>query len=162
MSRVRTGWILPASVLMALLLGLLPLPATLQPLRPYWLALVVAYWVIEAPDSAGLGFAFGVGVVADLMFGSLLGEQALRLVILAFILQRFRARLRFFPLSQQALAIGGLLLNDRIVVAAVHMALDEPRLGWQYWWAPLLGMLLWAPVFVLLDSLRLGRRRGKG
>jgi len=154
MSRVRTGWILPASVLVALLLGLLPLPGMLQPLRPYWLALVVAYWVIEAPDSAGLGFAFGVGIVADLMFGSLLGEQALRLVILAFILQRFRARLRFFPLSQQALAIGGLLLNDRIVVAAVHMALGEPPLGWQYWWSPLLGMLLWAPVFVLLDSLR--------
>jgi rod shape-determining protein MreD len=160
MSRVRTGWILPVSVFLALLLGLLPLPEALQPLRPYWLALVVAYWVIEAPESAGLGFAFGVGIAADLMFGSLLGEQALRLVILAFILQRFRARLRFFPLSQQALAIGGLLLNDRIVVTAVHMALGEPRVGWQYWWAPLLGMLLWAPLFVLLDSLRMGRRRG--
>lgn len=160
MSRVRTGWILPVSVIVALLLGLLPLPESLQPLRPYWLALVVAYWVIEAPDSAGLGFAFGLGLVADLMFGGMLGEQALRLVIMAFILQRFRAQLRFFPLSQQALAVGGLLLNDRIVVAAVHMTLGEPSLPWSYWWGPLVGMLLWAPLFVLLDALRLGKRRG--
>ena len=80
----------------------------LQPLRPYWLALVLAYWVLEAPERVGLGFAFAVGVLADLLYGSLLGEQALRLVIMAFILQRFRLRLRFFPLSQQALAIGGL------------------------------------------------------
>ena len=110
MSRQRPSWLLPASVVVALLLGLLPLPPTLQPLRPYWLALVVAYWVIEDPDRSGLGFAFIVGVIADLTFGSLLGEQALRLVVMAFILQRFRARLRFFPMSQQALAIGGHLV----------------------------------------------------
>jgi rod shape-determining protein MreD/rod shape-determining protein MreC len=159
MSRARTGWLMPLSILVALLLGLLPLPDMLQPLRPYWLALIVAYWVIEAPDSAGLGFAVGIGLIADLMFGTLLGEQALRLLIMAFILQRFRARLRFFPMSQQALAIGGLLLNDRIVTTVVHLALGEPTLPWQYWWAPLLGMLFWPPLFVLMDALRLGRRR---
>jgi rod shape-determining protein MreD len=114
--------------------------------------------VIEDPDRVGLGFAFAMGLFADLAFGGLLGEQALRLVVMAFILQRFRAQLRFFPLSQQALAIGGLLLNDRVVSFAVHMALGEPQLPWSFWWAPLLGMLLWAPLFLLLDALRLGRR----
>ena len=159
MSRPRRGWIMPVSIIIALLLGLLPLPGLLQPLRPYWLALILAYWVIEAPDSAGLGFAFTVGIIADLMFGALLGEQALRLVIMTFILQRFRARLRFFPMSQQALAIGVLLLNDRVVTGAVHLALGEPALPWNYWWAPVLGMLLWPPLFVMMDALRLGKRQ---
>ena len=159
MSRPRRGWIMPVSIIIALLLGLLPLPGLLQPLRPYWLALIMAYWVIEAPDSAGLGFAFTVGIIADLMFGALLGEQALRLVIMTFILQRFRARLRFFPMSQQALAIGVLLLNDRVVTGAVHLTLGEPALPWNYWWAPVLGMLLWPPLFVMLDALRLGKRQ---
>ena len=158
MSRARNPWLLPLSVFVALLLGLLPLPDLLQPLRPYWLALVVAYWVIEDPDRVGLGFAFAMGLLADLAFGGLLGEQALRLVVMAFILQRFRAQLRFFPLSQQALAIGGLLVNDRVVSAAVHFTLGEPQLPWSFWWAPLLGMLLWGPVFLLLDTFRLGRR----
>ena len=55
MSRLRDNpWVLPASLVVALLLGLLPLPALLQPLRPYWLALVLAYWVIEAPERVGL------------------------------------------------------------------------------------------------------------
>ena len=158
MNRTRNHWLLPLSVFMALLLGLLPLPGALQPLRPYWLALVVAYWVIEKPDRVGLGFAFAMGLLGDIAFGGLLGEQALRLTVMAFILQRFRAQLRFFPLSQQALAIGGLLVNDRVVSAAVHFALGEPQLPWSFWWAPLLGMLLWAPLFLLLDALRLGRR----
>ena len=150
---------MPVSIILALLLGLLPLPGMLQPLRPYWLALIMAYWVIEAPDSAGLGFAFAMGIIADLMFGGLLGEQALRLVIMTFILQRLRARLRFFPMSQQALAIGVLLLNDRVVTGAVHLALGEPALPWNYWWAPVLGMLLWPPLFLMLDALRLGKRQ---
>ncbi|MEZ0469106.1 rod shape-determining protein MreD [Luteimonas salinilitoris] len=158
MRRTRSHWLLPLSVLVALLLGLLPLPAGLQPLRPYWLALVVAYWVIEDSGNAGLGFAFLAGLLGDLAFGGLLGEQALRLTIMAFILQRFRNQLRFFPMAQQALAIGGLLLNDRVVTAAIHVALGAPQLPWMFWLAPVLGMLLWAPLFVLLDALRLVRR----
>ncbi len=156
MSRGHASWVLPVSLLLALLLGLLPLPAPMQPLRPYWLALVVAYWVIEDPERAGLGVAFLAGVVADLTFGSLLGEQALRLVVMSFILQRFRARLRFFPLWQQALAIGGLLLNDRIVTEALHVFLGIQPLPSSFWLAPMLGMVLWAPVFLLLDALRQG------
>ena len=151
---------MPASVLLVLVLGLLPLPDMLAPFRPYWLALVVAFWVIEAPSRAGLGFAFVCGLLADLTFGGLLGEQALRLVVMAFILDRFRARLRFFPLLQQSLAIGGLLLNDRIVAAAIHLALAQPQLPASYWWAPVVGLCLWAPLFLLLDTLRLGRRTG--
>ena len=158
MSRARHPWLLPASLVVALVLGLLPLPGWLQPFRPYWLALVLAYWLIEAPERVGLGVAFLMGLVADLAFGSLLGEQALRLTVMAFIVQRFRAQLRFFPVSQQALAIAGLLLNDRVISAAVHLAMGEPMLPPAFWWAPLVGMLLWAPVFLLLDRFRLGGR----
>lgn len=150
-------WILYASLFVALLLGLLPLPEVMQPLRPYWLALALVYWLVEDPEHVGLGFAFAVGLVADFVYGGLLGEQALRLVILAFIVQRFRARLRFFPLLQQALAVGALLVNDRIVSAGVHLALGEPLLPAAYWLAPVLGMLLWPLLFLLLDALRLGR-----
>ena len=158
MSRPRHGWLLPVSLLLALLLGLLPLPTSLQPFRPYWLALVLAYWVLEEEDRAGLGLAFLVGVAADIAYGGLLGEQSLRLVVMVFILQRFRTQLRFFPMPQQALVVGGLLLNDRVISAGLRLALGEPQLPWSYWWAPLAGLLLWAPLFVLLDSLRRERR----
>jgi rod shape-determining protein MreD len=159
MSRARNGWVLPVSLLLGLLLGLVPLPGMLQPLRPYWLALVLAYWLLEEPEHMGLGMSFALGVLADLVFGGLLGEQALRLVVMAFILDRFRARMRFFPLSQQALVIGVLLLNDRVISAAIHVVMGAPQLPWLYWLAPLLGLLLWAPLHFVLDTLRL-RRRG--
>lgn len=157
--RGSSRWVLWTSLLAALLLGLVPLPAAAQPFRPFWLALVVAYWLVEDPERVGLGFAFLLGLVADIVYGGLLGEHALRLVILAFIVQRFRARLRFFPLSQQAVALGALLLNDRIVASGLHLALGEPTLPSAYWLAPAVGMLLWPPVFLILDALRLGALR---
>lgn len=159
MSRFRRPWLFPASVFVALLLGLLPLPAAILPLRPYWLALVFAYWLLEDPDRVGLGLAFGVGLIADIAFGSVLGEQALRLSVITFLLQRFRPQLRFFPTAQQALAIGGLLLNDRVIVVATHFVLGLRQDPWQHWFSPLIGALLWPPLFVLLDGLRIGRRR---
>jgi rod shape-determining protein MreD len=158
MSRNRRPWLLPASLFLALLLGLLPLPQALQPYRPYWLALVLAYWLLEDHERIGLGFAFCLGLVADIVFGSLLGEQALRLCVMTFILQRFRPQLRFFPLPQQSLVIAGLLLNDLIIAAITHFMLGEPMRPWTWWWAPLIGAVLWPPLFVVLDALRLGRK----
>ena len=158
MTRHRNGWVLWVSLLLALLLGLVPLPDLLQPLRPYWLALVLAYWLLEAPDRVGMGKAFFLGLLGDLAFCSLLGEQALRLAVLAFILDRFRARLRFFPLWQQALTMGVLLLNDRVINAVIHFVMGAQQLPWTYWSSPLLGALLWPPLHLVLDTLRLRRR----
>lgn len=161
MKRQRRPWVRPASVMLAMLISLLPLPDVLQPWRPYWLALVLAYWAIETPDELGLGVAFIMGIIADILTGGRLGEQALRLVVLLFLVRRFRARLRFFPMLQQALIIGVLLLNDRVVLTVIHLSLGEPLLPWSYWWAPLVGAGVWLPLLVFLDRLRSGQHSWK-
>jgi hypothetical protein len=94
-----------SSIAAALLLALMPLPVALEPVRPFWLALVVIYWSLEEPERMSLGRAFALGIVYDLLSMSLLGESALRLAVLDFILLRFRPRLRFFPMPQQSLAV---------------------------------------------------------
>ncbi len=159
MNRAHAGFFwLPLSLLLAVLLGLVPLPDPIAPLRPYFLGLVLIYWLLETPDRVGMGAAFLVGLIGDLAFGTLIGEQALRLTVLAFIVQRFRARLRFFPLWQQSLAVFALLANDRVVAAAVRVALDEgvPRLP--FWLSPLLALLLWPWLVMVFDTLRMRAR----
>jgi len=158
-ARSPTGLFL-ASVMIALVLGLLPLPPALAAFKPYWIALVLIYWLLEAPDRAGLGSAFLIGLAADLVFGTLFGEQALRLTIIAFLILRFRARLRFFPLSQQALAVLAILLNDRVVTLGVRAISGEGIPPLSFWLAPVIGTLIWPWLFLLLDGLRL-RLRGR-
>jgi rod shape-determining protein MreD len=74
--------------------------------------------------------------------------------VLAFIVLRFRARLRFFPVWQQALAVLALLLNDRIVMLMVRGFSGETMPPATFWLAPLVGMLAWPFVFLLFDDLR--------
>lgn len=155
MSRRRTqAFIFAGSIVLAFLLQLTPLPQSVLPFKPYWIALVLIYWSIEAPDRVGLGFSFLIGLCGDVLTGQLLGEQALRLIVLAFIVLRFRSRLRFFPMSQQALAVLGLLLNDRIVVIMVRGFSGDPIPSLDFWVSPFIGMLAWPFVFLLLDDLR--------
>lgn len=142
------------SLLACYLLQLMPLPQALLPLKPYWLALALVYWALESPERVGLGLAFVLGLFGDVVAGELLGEQALRLCILCFILLRFRSRLRFFPMWQQALAVFALLLNDRIVLLMVRACAGEAPPPPSFWLAPLAGMLAWPWLFLLLDDLR--------
>jgi rod shape-determining protein MreD len=161
MIRAPTGWLIHGSFLIGLLFAVLPLPAMLQPLRPYLLAMLVAYWVMEAPARVGFGTAFILGVLADLMTASILGEQAFRLVVIAWLVQHFRTRLRFFPLWQQAAAVGLLLFNDRLIGWLIHLFAGAQPLGLASWLSPLLAMLLWPWLYVLIDMARLrARERG--
>ncbi len=143
-----------------LLLTIVRLPPMLAPLKPFWAGLLLIYCALEMPRVAHLGVAFGFGLLLDVLAGSLLGEHALRLVILTHVALRFRFRLRFFPVSQQALAVFGLLLNDRILALWVRLFGGEGWPSLDFWLSPLIGMLLWPWLFLLLDRLRLrGRNR---
>jgi rod shape-determining protein MreD len=155
MNRLRANdWLFWGSVFAGYLLQLMPLPQALLPLKPWWLALVLVYWTLEAPEHVSLGRAFVLGLIGDLFVGDMLGEQALRLCIFCFILMRFRARLRFFPMWQQALAVLALLVNDRIVLLAERTVAGLGGAPPSYWLAPLVGMLAWPWVFLLLDDAR--------
>lgn len=161
MSRLYGGWVLPTSIICSMLLQLFPLPPTLLPWRPYWLALVLIYWAIELPEKVGLGVAFCTGIIADVLYGGHIGEQSLRLVVMLFLVERFRIRLRFFPLPQQAVVVCAYLYNDRLIALILHFLLNEQIVPWSYWYAPLIGALLWMPLFIFLDALHLGQRQRK-
>lgn len=161
MNRARAQFLLlVGSVVIAMLLQLLPLPPSIAPLKPFWLAMVLIYWAIETPERVGLGMAFFLGLLGDVLAGHLLGEQAMRLTALVFIVLRFRARLRFFPMWQQAAAVFGLLLNDRVVVMMVRGFSSAPMPSSLFWLSPLVGMMIWPFLFILLDDLR-GRLRAR-
>ena len=142
----------------ALILTIIPLPSWLIPMRPYWVALVVIFWCLETQDLVSLGSAFLLGTVLDIFTSSLLGMHALSLVILVYLVTRFRARLRFFPPWQQALSVLALLLNDRIIMVWIITLKGDELPPATFWLAPIISTVLWPWIFLLLDRYR-GRSR---
>ncbi len=128
--RDRAGVII-VTLVVAIVLTLVSLPPALDALRPYWVALVLIYWCLETQGLITLGIAFSIGLLLDLLTGSLLGLHALSLVILVYLVTRFRARLRFYPTWQQALSVFALLLNDRIILLwIVSLRGDPSAVAW--------------------------------
>jgi len=147
------------TIIAAVMLSLLPLPDVLAQFKPYWVALVVIYWALETHDMISLGGAFLAGLLLDVLSGSLMGMHALSLVIMVFLVQRFRPRLRFFPPWQQALSVLALLVNDRIILIWVIALLGEPLPRWQYWLPPIVALAIWPWLFLLLDRVRARTRQ---
>ena len=146
--------IIITSLAIALLLTLLPLPAWLHAMWPYWVALVLIYWSLETQGMISLGMAFFTGIVLDLFTGSLLGLHALSLTVIVYLVVRFRARLRFFPPWQQALSVFALLMNDRIILLWIISLRGDPLPSMEFWLPPLAGTLVWPWLFLLLDRYR--------
>ena len=159
-NRDKLGPVL-VTLAIAMLLMVLPLPSILIPLRPYFVALVLIFWCLETQNIITLGSAFFAGLLLDILTGSLLGMHGLGLVILIYLVTRFRARLRFFPPWQQALSVLALLVNDRIIVLWILSLKGDELPPASFWLAPILGTLLWPWIFLLLDRYRsLARHRG--
>lgn len=138
----------------AMLLTLVPLPKFVDPLWPYWVALVVIYWCLETQGLVSLGLAFVTGLLLDLLTGSLFGLHALSLVVLVYLVTRFRARIRFFPPWQQALSVLALLVNDRIILLWIMSLRGEPLPPIEFWAPPLVGTAIWPWLFLILDRYR--------
>ncbi len=153
MSRLRY-LVIHASLVIALILMILPLPDWAQIYRPNWMALVLIYWSMALPSRVGLWFAFFSGIVLDTSLGTILGQHTLALVVVVFFNLNFYQRIRVLALAQQSIYVFALLLINQVVVAWVEGIMGRPTPLMAYFGAPLVGMVIWPWVFVILRDIR--------
>lgn len=149
-------WLLPPLTLVAaLLLMMLPLPAGLEPFRPDWVALVAMYWAFAVPQRFGVLLAWIAGLLLDVSQGTLLGQHALGLALVTAIALNMHQRVRVSPILQQAVFVVFLLLLKAALVLWISgMAGRAPDSLWLYFASPLVAFLAWPLVFVILRDLR--------
>ncbi|SEM30227.1 rod shape-determining protein MreD [Pseudomonas sp. ok272] len=100
----RNGWMIWATFVVALLLSIVPFPH-IEILRPMFIALPLAYWALQLPEKVGMVTAFCLGLALDVLYGTLLGHNALILTLITFLILSLQQRLRMFPMWQQSLVI---------------------------------------------------------
>ena len=138
------------TVLVALVLTLVPLPAWLAIIRPDFLVLVVFYWSVQTPRSAGIGLGWVCGLLLDAFQGPVLGEHALAVALVAYLGVREHQRIRTKPLVQQALVLLVVLVLYEFVLWAIDGWSGHPLTTPLRWVPALTGALLWPPVVATL------------
>ena len=144
------------SLLVALLLNWLPWQGIFLALRPDFVALTLLYWCTHKPFRVGIGMAWMVGIIADVADASLFGQHALAYSVLAFGGIVLNRRMQMFDLRQQSLQVFPVLLMTYVTYALVHWQLHG-YIAWSYFLGSLVSAMLWIPLTLLLQVIRLPR-----
>ena len=142
------------TIIAAFALAILPLPDWAAKLRPDWVTLALIYWAMALPSRIGVTFAWFAGVMLDVAHGAILGQHAVGLVLVVYIVLLQHQRMRVASLLQQALVVLALLLLKQLLVVWVNGITGHPTGGWLAFAPSLIGALLWPWVYIVLRDLR--------
>jgi rod shape-determining protein MreD len=152
--RSHGTWVIVATFAVAFMLTAVPLPEVLRDWRPAWVTLVLVYWGLALPERVGVAAGWFAGLLLDAMLGTLLGQHALALSLVAFFAVKLHLRLRVIPLWQQGLSILVLVLLERGLALWVNGILGMPGQWTQALGPALVSAVLWPWVFIVLRDLR--------
>lgn len=158
MIRRDTPWLRWLSISLAFFVMIIPMSEWLAGLRPFVLAMVMLFWILETPQKMRFGRVFLIGLALDLAGISTLGEHALRLLIIAAIIHQVRNQFRFYPIWQQSLFVMALLYMDQLVLSVLKLLQGLPQQSFEAWVSPALAFLIWPWLYMLMDNMRLQSR----
>lgn len=141
-------------IILALVLAIVPLPDWAEPYRPDWVALTLIYWSMVLPRSYGVGTAWLVGIVLDVAQGTLLGQHALALSLIAYMTVKFHLQLRVFPWSQMTAVVLALLALYQFILFWINGVAGTYAPAVTYWGPVVTGTLLWPPVSLVFSGIR--------
>lgn len=151
---MRSSFIVGLTFLAALILSVVPMPAPFDAGRPMWLAMVVAYWVMALPHRVGLLTAWVAGLATDVLFGELFGQNALVLVMVAWLVLLLYQRIRRFPLWQQSLVMLPVLGIAQMVSLWLSSLAGNRPPTLLYLLPALVSTILWPWLFSILRVVR--------
>src|SRR3990167_10607070 len=141
--------------LAGMMLLILPLPRWIIWFRPAWVFMELVFWMIRVPHRVGIGMAWFVGLWLDLLTGTLLGQHAFVLTIIAYFVIKFHVQIRSFPTWQQMLLIALLTITylslQYWIMAMVGRSPDTGK----FWLPVMTTTLLWPWVYLLLRDFQL-------
>lgn len=145
------------SFVIASMLNVYPLGLDLAKLRPMFLAMVLAFWVMYRSPMLGVWSPFLVGIVSDLLLGTHLGHQAFSATLMAFVIRLLLLYAKELALSQ-AWAIGAVGLTVYQLSLWVLQAFSHQEFIWLGLGSLIISIVLfplfWYPLYWLNGQLK--------
>jgi len=148
---LRVGLI---TVIAAFMLAIMPLPDWAVEFRPDWVTLVLIYWVLAFPSYIGVGMAWLAGLLLDVSYGTLIGQHAIGMVLVIYVVHIQHQLLRVASLLQQAIVIFFLLLIKQLLTLWVDGMLGREPDNWLYFMPTITSTILWPWLYLILRDLQ--------
>jgi len=142
------------TIIGAFMLAIMPLPEWAVEFRPDWVTLVLIYWAMAVPSRIGVTIAWFAGLFLDVSYGTLMGQHAIGMVLVIYVIHIQHQRLRVASLMQQAIVIFILLLIKQLLTLWVDGMLGRAPDSWFYFMPTLTSTLLWPWTYLIMRDLR--------
>ena len=142
------------SFIIAYMLTAMPLPEWAVNWRPAWVTIVLIYWCLALPERVGIGIAWLSGLFLDVQLGTVFGQNAIALTIIAYVIIKLHKRIRVFPLAQQAMIVCSLLLITQLLALWIRGMMGFPPQHWTFWTPAFTSMIIWPWLFIILRDVR--------
>ena len=155
MSEKRSRHLFWLTMVAALVLQLLELPGWLAAIRPPFVPMAVAYWALTTgPQPTGVLGAWLAGLMLDVLLGTVLGQHALGLVIIVFMVRQSRNFLVLFPVWQAGAILTPLWLLYTFLMFWIDGVTGHQADPWMRWLPVISAALLWPAVAGAIAALR--------
>ncbi|MGJ8680140.1 rod shape-determining protein MreD [Paraglaciecola sp.] len=142
------------SIIAALVLQIMPMPAIVDLYRPDWVMLVLSYWVLALPNRVNVGVAFFTGLILDILLGTSMGIHSFALCLSIYVLAANYQRLRNYSVWQQSIIIGVLNALYNLVVFWLQHLVTDIYFLFDYLWPVASSIVMWPWLFWLLRKVR--------
>jgi rod shape-determining protein MreD len=142
------------TLFLALLLTVIALPVWLIWLRPSFVLLVLFYWVLMLEYKVEVGTAFLMGLLLDILGGTLLGAHALALVLIVYLLGKLQKQIFMYPTSQQTWVVFITSILYLGILYWIQATIGEAPNTWLFWLPALSNALLWPWLSAWISSIR--------
>jgi len=154
----RGWWVILVSFFVAMILAVIAVPGLLPWefgfLRPDWVLLVLIYWVIALPQRVGILTGWLLGLMMDVLLGTLLGQHAMVFMVVVYVAANLYQRLRMFAVWQQSLVVFALVGLAQLMSYWIESLVGE--IDWSLWLLlpAVMSALVWPWMFLLLRFMR--------
>ena len=140
--------------IIALIVGAISLPSVLEIISPFWMLVFFIYWIIYTDTKALYLFALILGLLTDILQGSILGQNALALLISSAFIFNVKKSFYVSNLTTQQVYIFIASSIYLIVLILTHIAIQGFDFSWLILLSPFTGAIIWPLIRLFLAKLK--------
>lgn len=150
----RGTWVIIFSLIVAVICTIIPLPDWAAWFRPLWVLMVLSYWALALDSRIGIGIAWLMGILLDILQSTVFGEHSLVLCLCIFVIIWLKRKLRMLPLWQQALFMVILAFLYQVIIYSLQAIMGQAIQSFLFWLSIVSTGIFWPWLFILLRDCR--------
>lgn len=142
-------------ILFSLIISALPLPRIVLDITPFWVLLFFTYWLTNFTAQGKFFLALLLGMLIDVLYGDILGQNALALILSSAFINNVKQSLVVFNITTQQIYIfvaSSIYLG--ILLLVYSLSIQDFSFNSYLLLKPFLSAFLWPVVQLLFSKLR--------